>query len=69
MPLQNHVDNGPTVVVHREPCDFCGNPSCQLIFSQNDLYFFEESTRCNHESSQLRDCEIYSNESEKENNQ
>jgi len=55
MPTQDHVDNGAIIVVHREPCYFCENPNCQLIFSQNEVYFFEGSTHCDHESSQLRD--------------
>ena len=54
MTLQTHTDNGPIVVAHEEPCHDCNHSDCRVIFSQNDLYFFERSTRCNFESSQLR---------------
>jgi len=54
MTLSTHTDNGPIIVEHEEPCYDCNHSDCRVIFSKNDLYFFERSTRCNFESSQLR---------------
>ena len=54
MTLKTHTDNGQIIVEHEEPCYDCNNSDCRVIFSQNDIYFFERSTRCNFESSQLR---------------
>ena len=55
MPLRDHIDNGHEICEHREPCYFCDKPNCQIVYSQNDVYFFEKSTLCRHESSELRD--------------
>ena len=49
MPRSDHVDNGVTRILFTESCFDCDFSDCRVIFSQNEVYGFERTTKCNRE--------------------
>ena len=49
MPRTDHIDNGATRILSTEPCWDCDYSGCRVIFSQNEVYSFERTTKCNRE--------------------
>ena len=49
MPRLDHTDNGPIRILFTKSCWDCENSSCRVIFSHNEVYAFERTTKCNRE--------------------
>ena len=49
MPRSDHIDNGPIRILFTESCWDCEDSTCRVVFSQNEVYFFETTTKCNRE--------------------